>query len=195
MADPFTPDWWLQRLITNLERRQHRYELLDSYVRSEPPLPPMPNNKGKTNTAFEFLRRISRVNWADIIVESVVERMKVLNFASGDSDLDAGLRQVWTVNGLDISESQLYRTKAALSEAYAIVGSPDDTLGGVPRVTFEDPRQMIAEVDPVDKQTVLAALKVMLDDVNNVDRAFLYLPGEGEVWLTWDADDTIALEG
>lgn len=184
MAEPFTPDWWLQRLITNLERRQHRYELLDSYVRSEPPLPPMPNNKGKTNTAFEFLRRISRVNWADIIVESVVERMKVLNFASGDSDLDAGLRQVWTVNGLDISESQLYRTKAALSEAYAIVGSPDDTLGGVPRVTFEDPRQMIAEVDPVDKQTVLAALKVMLDDVNNVDRAFLYLPGEGEAKAT-----------
>lgn len=178
MMEPFTPDWWLDRLIVKLGARQTRYQLLDSYVRSEPPLPPMPDNKGKTSAGFEFLRRISRVNWADIIVESVVERMKLLNFTSGTEDgLDARLWEAWTANGLDEIEPQLYRTKAVLAEAYAIVGSPDPSIGDMPRITVEDPRQMIAEVDPIDKRTVLAGLKVFVDDVHLVDRAFLYLPG------------------
>lgn len=177
MDEAFTPAWWMERLMHKLAARQRRFELLDSYVRSNPPLPTTPN-KGAATEGFEFLRRISRVNWADIIVESVVERMNVLHFTGTDATAAAEAWRVWTRNEFHADEAQMYRTKATLGEAYGLVGSPDEQLGGVPRITFEDPRQMIAEIDVVDKRTVLAALKVFNDDAHHIDRAFLYLPGE-----------------
>jgi len=179
MAIPFTSAWWMDRLITKLGARQARYEMLDRYARSDPPMPPRPD-KGDANPAFEYLRRISRVNWADIIVESVVERMKVLQFAAGELTDDAW--KVWEANGLTARASQMFRSKAVLSEAYAIVGTVDEAIG-VPRVTFEDARQVVCEVDPVDGRTVLAALKVFTDDAAGVDRAYLWVADNDGAWL------------
>lgn len=176
MSEAYSPEWWLDRLIVELGSRQDRYNLLDSYARSNPPMPPRPD-KGKASAAFDYLRKISRVNWADIIVESLVERMNLLRFRSPDTESDVALWRMWAANGLTTSMSQLYRTKATLGEAYTIVG-PVDRVIGAPRVTCEDPRQVIAEVDPVDKTTTLAALKVFPDAVEGVDRAYLYLLAE-----------------
>lgn len=177
MAQPYTREWWLDRLILRLGAKQRRYDLLDSYVRSNPPMPPRPD-KGDSNAAFEFLRRISRVNWADIIVESVVERQTLLQFVGPDE-----AQQVWTANGLSTQLPQVLRTKGTLGEAYSIVGDSIDPALGVPRVTFEDPRQVIAEVDPIDKSTVRAALKVFTDDAAGVDLAYLWLRTEGPAVL------------
>jgi hypothetical protein len=59
--------------------------------------------------------------------------------------------------------------------SYAIVGFDNDTQR--PIITVEDPRQVITEQDPTRPQNVLAALKIFHDDVNNLDVAYLYLPG------------------
>lgn len=71
----------------------------------------------------------------------------------------------------------LHRTKATLGDAYVIVGDIDETIG-VPRVTCEDPRDTIGAADPIDRRTLVAALKVFIDDVAGVDRAYVYLAGE-----------------
>lgn len=185
-----TPESWLARLITELGNRQERYNLLDRYHRSDAPMPPGPTNRKRQTREgnfagydskldpFETLRRISRVNWADMIVEALIERMKVLGFstgATGDNTADARAWAFWQANDLDTSLPQLLRTKGALSEAYMIVGPVDERIDA-PRITCEDPRQTITEHDPVDRRRVLAALKVFGDDVENVDRAYLYLP-------------------
>lgn len=178
MIEPYSPEWWLDRLIVELGRRQPRYELLDGYVRSNPPAPPRPA-KGKATDAFDYLRKISRVNWADIIVEALVERMNLLRFRVGADPATAdALWKMWAANDLDTVMGQLYRTKATLSEAYVIVGDADERLDGAPRVTCEDPRQVIAEMDPMDKRTPVAALKVFPDVAAGVDRAYLYLPND-----------------
>ena len=191
MADAYSPDWWLARLIVELGCRQKRYELLDSYHRSDAPLPPGPVSKRRNNQTafadqdrqsdpFEILRKIARVNWADMIVEALIERMKVLGFSTGttgDTAADGEAWRIWQANDLDTSMPQLLRAKGVLGDAYAIVG-PIDPLIEAPRITCEDPRQVIAECDPVDRRRVVAALKVFGDDVANVDRAYLYLPGE-----------------
>ena len=185
-----TPELWLSRLITELGDRQERYQLLDRYHRSDAPMPPGPSNRKRQTTQssfanydnkldpFETLRRISRVNWADMIVEALIERMKVLGFstgAAGNTDTDAKAWAFWQANDLDTSLPQLLRTKGALSEAYMIVGPVDNRINA-PRITCEDPRQTITEHDPVDRRRVLAALKVYGDDVAGTDRAYLYLP-------------------
>ena len=185
-----TPGMWLSRLITELGTRQERYQLLDRYHRSDAPMPPGPTNRKRQRTQdnfanydnkfdpFETLRRISRVNWADMIVEALIERMKVLGFTSGsegNEQEDARAWAYWQANDLDTALPQLLRTKGALSEAYMIVGPVDERINA-PRITCEDPRQTITEHDPVDRRRVLAALKVYGDEVAGVDRAYLYLP-------------------
>lgn len=179
MADltPYTPSWWLDRLIKELGARQDRYALLDRYMRSDPPLPPGPD-KGMSS-AFMYLRKKARVNWADMIVEALVERMTPIGVrtgTAGNPDLDAEAWRIWQANDMDSQAAQLHRTKAALGDAYVIVGEMDDTIGA-PRTTVEDPRQMVGEFDPLDRGELRAALKVYIDDVENVDRAYLYLPG------------------
>ena len=190
--DDKNPQWWHSRLIVELGKRQERYNLLDRYHRSDAPMPPGPSNRKRQTQRnnfrgydrdldpFETLRRISRVNWADMIVEALIERMKVLGFstgADGDTATDAAAWRYWQANDLDTLLPQLLRTKSALSEAYMIVGPVDETIGA-PRITAEDPRQTITEHDPVDRRRVLAALKAFGDDVAGVDRSYLYLPND-----------------
>lgn len=177
--EPYSAPWWLDRLITALAGKQAHYELLDRYHRSDPPLPPGPA-KGR-NPAFDYLRKKARVNWADLIVESVVERMTVVGFSSGPDNgsqkADADAWKIWQGNDLDTGSVMLHRTKATLGDAYVIVGDIDETIG-VPRVTCEDPRDTIGAADPIDRRTLVAALKVFIDDVAGVDRAYVYLAGE-----------------
>lgn len=179
MADltPYMPSWWLDRLIRELGGRQERYGLLDRYLRSDPPLPPGPT-KG-VSKAFEYLRKRARVNWADMIVEALIERMAPIGVRTGiagDETLDAAAWQIWEANDLDCQATELHRTKASLGDAYVIVGEMDESIGA-PRISMEDPRQMVGEFDPVNRSELSAALKVFVDDAVNVDRAYLYLPG------------------
>ena len=205
MADPFTPEWWLSRLIVELGAKQPRYEMLDRYHRSDPPLPPGPD-KGKANTAFDYLRKKSRVNWAEMIVEALIERMKVLGFRTGtegDEQADTVAWTIWQKNDLDTQSVMLHRAKAVLGDAYVIVGEIDDELG-VPLVTCEDPRQMIGAFAPGNRRQLVAALKVFYDDVENVDRAYLYQAGvvhkafrprkKGVKTLAWNANGWVWTE-
>lgn len=201
MMEAFTPQQWHSRLIVELGERQSRYDLLDRYIRSDAPMPPGPSNRkrqarqgnfsgyDRDADPFETLRRISRVNWADMIVEALIERMRVLGFSTGsggDVATDAAAWGFWQANDLDSMLPQLLRTKGALSEAYMIVGPVDETINA-PRITCEDPRQTITEHDPVDRRRVLAALKAFGDDVEGVDRSYLYLPNPGGPALLYKA--------
>lgn len=167
---------WLQRLIVELGKRQARYELLDRYHRSDAPLPPN-QDKGKAKKAWDYIRKKSRVNWAEMIVEALIERMQVVGFRTGDGPTDDLAWKIWQRNDLDTASVMLHRTKGIFGEAYTIVGEMDDRLK-VPRVTCEDPRQMIGAADPVDRRTLLAALKLFHDDIEGVDRAYVYTPGQ-----------------
>lgn len=177
MTEPRSPGWWLSKLLKDLGERQDRYDLLDSYYRGDPPLPQGPES---SREAFRRFQATARTNFASLVVEAVRERMLVAGFrsgAGGDENGDAEAWRIWQANQLDADSALVHRASLALSDAYVIVGPPEE---GVPVITPEDPRQVVTAHDPVRHRRVVAALKVFADDVDDVDSAYLYLPGQ--VW-------------
>lgn len=176
---PLSPGWWLNRLVCELSQRVTDLERLDCYYRGDPPVPTMPKN---CRPVIQHLVRKCRANWANLIVEAVRERMRVVGFrtgAAGDELGDELAWQIWQANNLDADSGMVHRAKMAMRDAYVIVGDIDPETE-LPLITPEDPRQVITAHDPVNRRKVVAAVKVFCDDIADVDRAYVYLPGE--VW-------------
>lgn len=176
IEQPLSPGWWMHRLARKLEGRQERLELLDAYLRGDPPLP-----EGATNArkAYEYIQKKARLNLAELAVEAVLDRMVPLGFqtgASGDENGDAKAREIWVANGLEVESTEVHRLMLGLGDSYVIVGGPDPETG-IPVITAEDPRQVVTMHDPARQQTIRAALKVFHDADFGQDFAYLYLPG------------------
>lgn len=172
-----SPGWWLRRLIAELGKRQRRYNRLDDYYRGECDLPEGAEN---AREAYRRFQRKARTNFAELLVEAVRERMVPVAFRSGDSGndtIDKLAWRIWQANCLDADAALVHRSSLTMSDAYAIVGGPDEYLGGLPLITPEDPRQVITAQDPMRRRRVVAALKVFTDDVQELDLAYVYLPG------------------
>lgn len=174
-----SPGWWLGRLMVRLALQADHAQVLDDYFTGEAALPVIsPNVKDATRQILG----IARTNFAELIVQAVQERMNPVGFRTGavaDPTGDSEAWRVWQANSLDADCHLVHRAQLAMGSGYVIVGGVADDIGA-PLITPEDPRQVIAELDPTRRRRVLAALKVWHDDVADVDRAYLYLPGE--VW-------------
>ncbi len=187
---PMSPGWWLKRQFSLLaDRRRHqRLQLLHNYRSGNAPLPEGADN---AREAFEAFQRKARTNMAELVVSAVSERITPTGFRTAvddDETGDAEVGDLWERAGMDVRAANVHDTMLALSEAYAIVGPVDEDTGA-PRVTNEDPRWCIGEPDPEDDRRLLAGLKVLYDDVEREDRAYLFLPGKRtgsgrtEVWV------------
>ena len=177
---PNSPGWWLNRLLAGLAARQGRYDLLDQYYTGEI-APPTTGSKA-VKQAYRRLMSMAGTNFAELVVEAVRERMAPTGFRTGaDSDElgDAEAWRIWQANSLDADAQLVHRASLTMGDAYVIVGGVDEEIGA-PVITPEDPREVIAERDPVRRRKVVAALKVFADDVQEVQWAYLYLPGQ--VW-------------
>lgn len=174
---PRSPGWWLKRLLEKLQKNQSRYDELDRYYRNENVIPVHASRK--VAEAYRRLMRISRTNFAELIVEATRERVNLLGFrtaAGGDENGDAEARRIANANSFPILSIDTHRMLFSLADAYVVVG-PTDPRIGAPLVSVEDPRQCVAEFDPVLRNRALAAVKVWHDDVEKADRAVLFLPG------------------
>lgn len=171
--------WWMQREFKRLadRKRQRRLQMLYDWRRGDAPLP---DGLEAARSSFQAFMRMSRTNFADLIVSSVSERMIPVGFRTaedGDETGDAEAASLWVRTGLDVRSSDLHDMMLCQSEAFVIVGEVDEELGA-PVITAEDPRWMVGEPDPSVPWRLRAALKVKHDDVDEVDRAYLYLPGK-----------------
>lgn len=178
-TEPRSPGWWMKRLFNQLtdRKRADRLQLLQDYHRGQAPLPEGADN---AREAFQAFQAKARSNFAELIVSAMSERMTPVGFRTAmddDATGDAEVGALWERAGLDVVSADVHDMMFALSEAYVIVG-PRDEDTGAPLVTAEDPRFMVAEVDPANQRRVLAALKVLYDDAEGESRAYLYLPGE-----------------
>lgn len=174
---PNSPGWWLARLIKKLDSRRERYDELESYYENTASLS-VPATKA-TREAYKRLMRLSRTNFAELVVEAVRERMTPTGFRTGAESDDLGdgeAWRIWQANSLDADSDLVHRAALVMGDAYVIVGGMDSEIGA-PLITPEDPRQVITEQHPVRRRKTIAALKVFRDDVVGVERAFLYLPG------------------
>jgi hypothetical protein len=175
--DRLSPGWWFERLLKDLEGRQARYRMLESYYDGTASVPHTTMRELKDS--YRRLMHISRTNFAELVVEAVRERMNPSGFrtgASGDDNGDQDAWAIWQANTLDADSALVHRALLSLSETYVIVGPVDDDTGA-PVITPEDPCEVVTAQDPVRKRKTVAALKVFHDYMASEDVAYVYLPG------------------
>ncbi|MFI7608797.1 phage portal protein [Micromonospora sp. NPDC049366] len=174
-----SPGWWLHRLFSQLadRERRNRLQLLFDFGRGEAPLP---DGLEAARESFRIFLKQSRSNFAGLIVNAVAQRMTPTGFRTAvddDETGDADAAALWKRAGMDVRSTDLHKLMLTMGEAYVIVG-PVDAETGAPVITAEDPRTMVGEPDPAIPWRLQAALKVVHDDVEGVDRAYVYLPGQ-----------------
>lgn len=177
---PQSPGWWVNRLLKRLDSNRARFDLLDTYYRGENGIPTLAAKACRQS--YARLMRMSRTNFAELVVEALRERVNPVGFrtgADGDDVADKEAWRIWQANSLDADSALVHRACFTMSESFVIVGQPDPDIGA-PLITTEDPRQVVVECDPRMRRKVVAALKIFTDDVAGLDRIYLYLPGE--VW-------------
>jgi hypothetical protein len=181
VTTPDSPGFWMQRLSDQLHRtdRQMRLNALENWYRGDPPLP---EGASGARSAFVAFQRFARSNFAALIVEALRERMRqrgVRTAADSDDTGDAAAWRLWrSMRGPSVA-SEVHRMVGKFGEAYALVGEPGPD--GVPVLTAEDPRFVIAERDPLRPWSPLAGLKLFRDDIAGRDYAFLFRPGRLDV--------------
>lgn len=178
-ATPLSPGWWLHRLMGKLEAKRPGYQTLWDYYSGDALIAPL-NPSKSVRDAYRRLMYMSRTNFAELVVEAVRERMKVVGFRTGADGDDLGDKEAWRIwqaNELDADSGLIHRAMLTMGDAYAIIGGEDDEIGA-PVITPEDPREVITEHDPVRRRKVIAALKLFCDDVAGLDKAVLFLPGK-----------------
>lgn len=190
---PYTDGWWLRRLLKGLnatppvastsvrESRKARMgrrdwlDLLWSYNVGEAPLPRV--NRAHAEATREFLR-LARANYGMLAVEALLDRVTLAGVDTAGADDAAGdelARSINRANGAWLQDTLGFTF--ALGCGFAFVGPGDEP--GAALITAEDPRQVIAAMDPVRPLVARAALKTYRDDDAGEDVAHLFLPASG----------------
>jgi hypothetical protein len=179
---PDSPGWWIARLSRALydPKRQRRLDLLDDWYRGNPPLP---DGAHAWKPAFKAFQCQSRTNFAELVVEAARERMTpkgIRTSSDGDATGDAEAWRIWRRANMGLVEPEAHRLMLRFGEGFLLVSKPDAETG-VPVVTAEDPRYVVAEQDPLRPWRIVAGLKVYRDPAAGLDLAYLYRPGRVDV--------------
>lgn len=172
-----SPEWWMTRLAAKtLDRhRLLRFAILDAYRAGRPPL--LNVSAAKRQVFYDFLR-VSRSNFARVIVRSVAEGMAVRSIRTAAADDERGDQAAWqafTGSGLDVAETDVHSDMLTFAEAYLRVAvTADDRPVALPAA----PWQTIVVPDPLDPLSARAAFHIDWDEWAGKLYAYLWLPGE-----------------
>lgn len=174
---PESAGWWLQRLGGKLDAQARRCSALARYYDNEAAIP-APATKA-LRMAYARLMSMARMNFAQLVVQAVQERMQVTAIRTGTDGSEQGDKaawRIWQANHLDADSNILHTLQLALGVGYVMVGGINARTGA-PLITIEDPRCVVTEQDPVDRRVSIAGLKLYRDPVFARWEAWLFLPG------------------
>lgn len=173
---PGSPGWWFKRLAEKQVARLPELHRLHRYAIGDADLP---EGDARVRETFQTFQRKARSNYVGLLCESLLERLRVTGFRAGSdatSGDDKDAWSMWQANNMDADIALGFRAALYKREAYLMIGPPDGSAGRYPVISVEDPREVIAEMDPLRKRRPLAALKMWNDTVTNQRRALLMLP-------------------
>jgi hypothetical protein len=176
VTEPQSDGWWMQYLWRKLAAEQKRFQILEDYRCGRPNLV---LGSEALRSAFHRFQRVARSNFADVIVQAMVERMAVRSIRTAADATDNGderAQAMWKANALDIFQSDVYRMMATFGMGFASLAEAE-TDGEFPIITVEDPRQVVAIQDPGNPLKTVAAFKLYNDPMAGQDVAVLWLPG------------------
>jgi hypothetical protein len=174
MADPGSPDWWLDRLYKRLRARQPEIKTWDKWYTGEHPAP-LGNEK-----AAPLLQRLLETVGLNIlakVTDAGHERMQVEGFKVNGVHND-DIWTIWQGNKFDAGSRMVLQEKMALSESYVLV-DPNLNTAGVATVTPEHPSQAIVEQLPASQDRM--GLKVYVDDTEATPTRYAFLHSAARV--------------
>jgi hypothetical protein len=167
---PGSPSWWLHRLTRKLDARKTILTTLNDYYEGRHPLIFATD---RFTAAFGSTLMPYADNFVSRIVDAVTERLFIDGFRVADDEAAADeLWRIWQVNQMESGSQLLFREALVKREAAVIVWAGEDRE--TPRITVEDPLQVIVETVPGDRLRRRAALKRWTDEDGTF--ATLYLP-------------------
>lgn len=191
-----TPEQYRECLLTDLTKRQPITARFERYYDGDHDLPVV-QEKLKQQQRIkqrwsEFLRllKLSRANWCELVVEAVVQRLKVVGFRQGfdparkpaagedvtkQDDVAWG---IWQANHLDANQKLVYRDAGASGFGYVLVW-PSTANQSKVAITVEHHSQCIIERD-VETGEIVAGLKTWV--IDKTQYVTLYLPTEVYKW-------------
>lgn len=183
-----SPGWMLARLHAKLLARRARYQAL--FDRYDGKLVIGSEMKG-TSEAFERFWKVSHTNFAEMIVRAVSSRLSVAAIRTAAADDELGDSAAWRLfrsSGLDVALDDAIRTMLIAGDAFLMAGMVD----GKPRVTAEDPRDVVTVHDPIDQAKTLYGAKFFHHDEEKRNYAYLHVPGRVYVAYTPSPSGKIA---
>jgi len=171
-----SPGWWMSYLSGLLASRQDQLELLWNYYQGNPP---MPTGAENARPVFQAFQRKARSNFAALIVDAMVERLRVRAIRTAVDNDDDGDADAWALfrrNRLHLGLGDTIRWATLFGESYMSAQAPR-VAGQRAVILPEHPAQTIAVTSPENPYQPRAALKMVNDPVTGIDRAHLWLPG------------------
>jgi hypothetical protein len=113
--------------------------------------------------------------WSELVIESVVERLRLESFLSGEEPVDDLVRS-WQNNDLDEASDEAH-TAAAVAGMHFLMIGPDGP-GGSPMVTTEYCDQVAVELDARTRQPIVG-MKKWAEDTgggSTTDHAVVFIP-------------------
>jgi hypothetical protein len=144
------PDAWLKRLCAAHDNDLPQLRLMDSYYEGTQPLSYLaPEIQSELSDRMRQLV----INWPQLVVDALDERLDVEGFRYADSETTADdLWSVWQASDMDEGSQQAHVDALALKRSYAIVGTNEEDES-TPIVTAESARGGAGEVgDAVSAQ-------------------------------------------
>ncbi len=153
MALDLDPDAWLKRLIHCHDGDLPQLRLMDSYYEGTQPLSYLaPEIQSELSDRMRQLV----INWPQLVVDALDERLDVEGFRYADSETTADdLWSVWQASDMDEGSQQAHVDALALKRSYVIIGANEDDESA-PIVTAESALEVFAERDPRTRQVVAA---------------------------------------
>lgn len=174
MAQPNSPEWWLDRLSKRLDARSPSIRRYCDFYRGDQPMAFATN---KFREAFGSLFQHFADDWCALVVDAAVERLTVQGFRFGGdatAAADDAAWSIWQTNGLDALAPIAHTEAVKTGYAYLLVGPPP--APDMPAViTPEHPLTAIVEHDPANPRVRLAGLK-RWQAPDETWRATVYLP-------------------
>src|SRR5215471_13225612 len=127
---------WRARAAGKLDWQAARAAKYQRYYDGEMPVNVIMDTEER-QTFARFLR-MSGANWAELVVNTVAERLTVVGFRFGASDDQAWA--IWQANAMD-SDGELVQTDALVAGSSFVLVQPDESNPTGVSITAESPRQ------------------------------------------------------
>lgn len=165
-----TPQQWYGRLAARAEEQRKSALKWWQYINLEQELVYVARIIAEQDGRFPALL----LPWSELVVESVIERLRLESFLSGELPVDE-LVKSWNDNDLAVASDEAHKASSVAGLHFLMIGP--DGPGGSPMVTTEYCDQVAVELDPRTRQP-LVGLKQWTEDYAGVpeDHAVLFIP-------------------